>query len=130
MHPKNASPFVEVDNATFRGPLGPVFAHTNLVLRPGERWVVVGPSGGEKSLFFSALMGRLSLLEGQLRHPFLARDARFADSVFGVLPPGSLALASMEEHRQWLVARDSHQLSRAERTGYCRVGVVQSMTLV
>lgn len=102
--------FIETEDATFRGPLGPVFAHTTLAFRPGERWAVVGPSGGEKSLFFSALMGKLPLLAGQLRHPFLAGDPRFADSVFGVLPPGSLALASMEEHRQWLLARDFHQL--------------------
>lgn len=105
-----AHPFIETEDATFRGPLGPVFAHTTLVIRPGERWVVVGTSGSDKSLFFSALMGRLPLLSGRLSHPFLAGDARFADSVFGVSPPGSFALASMEEHRQWLVARDFHQL--------------------
>jgi molybdate transport system ATP-binding protein len=101
---------VETEDATFRGPLGPVFAHTTLSFRPGERWAVVGPSGGGKSLFFSALMGKLPLLGGHLRHPFLAGDPCFADSVFGVLPPGSLTLASMEEHRQWLLARDFHQL--------------------
>jgi molybdate transport system ATP-binding protein len=103
-------PFVETEAATFRGPRGPVFADTTLALCPGERWAVVGPSGGDKSLFFSALMGKLPLLGGHLRHPCLAGDPRFADSVFGVLPPGSLALASMEEHRQWLLARDFHQL--------------------
>jgi molybdate transport system ATP-binding protein len=102
--------FVETEDATFRGPQGAVFPHTSLALRPGERWAVGGSSGGEKSLFFAALMGKLSLLGGRLRHPFLEGDPRFADSIFGVLPPGSLALASMEEHRQWLLARDFHQL--------------------
>ena len=110
MDRKPPEPFVETEDATFRGPLGPVFAHTTLAFRPGERWAVVGPSGGDKSFFFSALMGKLPLLGGHLRHPFLAGDPRFADSIFGVLPPGSLALASMEEHRQWLLARDFHQL--------------------
>jgi len=110
MHTTQTLAFVETEDATFRGPQGAVFPHTDLALRPGERWSVVGPSGGEKSLFFAALMGKLSLLAGRLRHPFLEGDPRFADSTFGVLPPGSLALASMDEHRQWLLARDFHQL--------------------
>jgi len=110
MHPTQTFAFVETEDATFRGPRGAIFPHTTLAIRPGERWVVVGPSGGEKSLFFAALMGKLSLMAGRLRHPFLEGDPRFADSIFGVLPPGSLALASMEEHRQWLLARDFHQL--------------------
>jgi molybdate transport system ATP-binding protein len=110
MHTTQTLAFIETEAATFRGPQGAVFPHTTLALRPGERWVVLGPSGGAKSLFFAALMGKLSLLAGRLGHPFLEGDPRFADSTFGVLPPGSLALASMEEHRQWLLARDFHQL--------------------
>src|SRR5664279_2900389 len=110
MHTTQTLAFIETEDATFRGPQGAVFSHTSLALCPGERWAVLGPSGGEKSLFFAALMGKLSLLAGRLRHPFLEGDPRFADSTFGVLPRGSLALASMEEHRQWLLARDFHQL--------------------
>lgn len=110
MHTNQTLAFVDTEDATFRGPQGAAFSHTTLTLRPGERWTVVGPSGGAKSLFFAALMGKLSLLAGRLRHPFLEGDSRFADSTFGVLPPGSFALASMEEHRQWLLARDFHQL--------------------
>ena len=110
MHNTPTFAFVETEDATFRGPRGAVFPHTTLAIRPGERWVVVGPSGGEKSLFFAGLMGKLSLLGGRLRHPFLEGDPRFADSLFGVLPSGTLAIASMEEHRQWLLARDFHQL--------------------
>jgi ABC-type uncharacterized transport system YnjBCD ATPase subunit len=64
MDNKSALPFVVTEDATFRGPTGPLFAHTTLTIRPGERWTTIGPSGGDKSLFFSALMGRLPLLGG------------------------------------------------------------------
>jgi molybdate transport system ATP-binding protein len=102
--------FVEVAHATFRGPDGPVFADTTLAIAPGQRWAIVGPNDSGKGLLTAALMGKLPLLAGRLRHPFLEGDARFADSVFGVLPPGTMALGSMREHRQWLLARDFHQL--------------------
>jgi molybdate transport system ATP-binding protein len=102
--------YIQAENATFRGPNGPVFKDCTLTIAPGERWAVVGPNGSGKGLLLAALMGKLGLLAGRLRHPFLEGDARFADSVFGVLPPGTLALASMAEHRQWLLARDYHQL--------------------
>jgi molybdate transport system ATP-binding protein len=103
-------PFVETEAATFRGPHGPVFPGCTLRVEPGQRWSVLGPNGSGKGLLLDALMGRLPLLAGRLRHPFLEGDPRCADSVFGVLPPGSIALASMREHRQWLLARDFHQL--------------------
>lgn len=110
MDSMQSTAFIDIEGATFRGPHGPVFPKTTLTFRPGECWAVIGPSGGEKALFFAALMGKLPLLAGHLRHPFLEGDPRFVDSVYGVLPPGSLALASMEEHGQWLLARDFHQL--------------------
>ena len=101
--------YVQTENATFRGSRGPIFAGSTLTIRPGERWAILGPNGSGKGLLVAGLMGKLGLLEGQLRHPFLERDARFVDSVFGVLPPGTMALASMKEHRQWLLAREFHQ---------------------
>ncbi len=87
-----------------------MFEGCTLSIEPGQRWAVVGPNGSGKGLLLAALMGKLGLLAGRLRHPFLECDSRFADSVFGVLPPGTMALASMREHRQWLLARDFHQL--------------------
>ncbi len=66
MDHETARSFVETEDATFRGPVGPVFAHTTISLQPGERWAVLGPSGGERVLFFSALMGRLPLLDRRL----------------------------------------------------------------
>ncbi len=101
--------YVQTENATFRGPRGPIFADCTLTIRPGERWAILGPNGSGKGLLVAGLMGKLGLLGGQLRHPFLEGNPRFVDSVFGVLPPGSLALASMKEHRQWLLAREFHQ---------------------
>lgn len=106
----SSTPYVVLEDVTFRGPDGPLFEHTNLCLSPGERWAVVGPSGSGKGLLLAGLLGRLSLLAGRLRHPFLEGDVRFADSTFGVLPPSSLALASMNQHRQLLRARQFHQL--------------------
>lgn len=105
-----ARAFVLLEHATFRGPRGPVFAGCTLRLEPGQRWAVLGPSGSGKGLLLDGLMGRLPLLAGRLRHPFLEDDPRCADSVFGVLPPRTIALASMREHRQWLLARDFHQM--------------------
>ena len=101
--------YVQTEKATFRGPRGPIFADCSLTIRPGERWAILGPNGSGKGLLVAGLMGKLGLLAGRLRHPFLEGDPHFADSVFGVLPPGTLALASMKEHRQWLLARDFHQ---------------------
>ncbi len=100
---------MQTEDATFRGPRGPIFAGCTLTIRPGERWAILGPNGSGKGLLVGGLMGKLGLLAGRLRHPFLEGDPRFADSVFGVLPPGSMALASMTEHRQWLLAREFHQ---------------------
>jgi molybdate transport system ATP-binding protein len=105
-----APAFVRAQHVTFRGPTGPIFEDTTLSIEPGQRWAVVGPNGSGKSAFVAGLMGKLGLVTGTLRHPFLEGDARFADSVFGVHPPGSMALASMQEHRRWLLARDFHQL--------------------
>lgn len=105
-----APAFVQIQHATFRGPAGPIFEDTTLSIEPGQRWAVVGPNGSGKGLFVAGLMGKLGMVTGTLRHPFLEGDARFADSVFGVHPPGSMALASMQEHRRWLLARDFHQL--------------------
>jgi molybdate transport system ATP-binding protein len=101
--------YIQTENAAFRGPRGPLFAGCTLTIQAGERWAILGPNGGGKGLLVAGLMGKLGLLAGELRHPFLEGDPRFADSVFGVLPPGSLALASMKEHRQWLLARQFHQ---------------------
>jgi ABC-type molybdenum transport system, ATPase component/photorepair protein PhrA len=104
------APYVVLENATFRAPGGLVFAKSNLSLCPGERWAIVGPSDSGQELLLAALAGKLILVEGRLRHPFLENDARFVDSVFGVLPPGSIAMASMKQHRQLLLAREFHQL--------------------
>jgi molybdate transport system ATP-binding protein len=104
-----AAAFILTESATFRGPAGPVFAGCTLTILPGERWAILGPNRSGKGLLIDGLMGKLGLLAGRLRHPFLEGDPRFSDSVFGVLPPGSMALASMKEHRQWLLARGFHQ---------------------
>jgi molybdate transport system ATP-binding protein len=101
--------YIQTESATFRGRNGPVFTGCTLTIRPGERWGIVGPSGSGKGLLIAGLMGKLPVLAGSLGHPFWEDDPRYADSIFGVLPPGSMALASMKEHREWLLARDFHQ---------------------
>jgi molybdate transport system ATP-binding protein len=104
------APYVVLENATLRGSGGLVFANSSLCLCPGERWAITGPSDSGTGLLLAALAGRVILAEGRLRHPFLEGDPRFVDSVFGVLPAGSIALASMNQHRQLLLAREFHQL--------------------
>jgi len=104
------APYVVLENATLRGPGGQAFADSSLRLCPGERWAITGPSDSGTGLLLAALAGGVILVEGRLRHPFLEGDPRFVDSVFGVLPPGSIALASMNQHRQLLLAREFHQL--------------------
>jgi len=102
-------PYVVLENATFRGPSGLAFANSSLSLGPGERWAIVGPTESGKGLLLAAIAGKVILSEGRLRHPFLEGDPRFVDSVFGVLPPGSIAIASMTQHRELLLAREFHQ---------------------
>jgi molybdate transport system ATP-binding protein len=102
--------YVIMKDATFRGANGAVFANTNWRLAPDEHWAIRGSSGAGKSLFMAALTGRLPRLSGSLRHPFLEGRPHCADSVFGVLPPGSIAVASMDQHRAILAARAFHQL--------------------
>jgi molybdate transport system ATP-binding protein len=104
------APYVVLENATFRGPSGLVFANSNLRLCPGERWAIAGSTDSGTGLLLAALAGEVILVEGRLRHPFLEGDPRFVDSVFGVLPPGSIATASTNQHRQLLLAREFHQL--------------------
>ena len=110
MPASGTAPYVILENATLRGPAGLVFAKSNLSLCSGERWAIVGPSDSGQDLLLAALAGKVILAEGRLRHPFLENDARFVDSVYGVLPPGSIAIASMKQHRQLLLAREFHQL--------------------
>ena len=110
MRASGTAPYVVLENVTFRGPDGLAFAHSNLCLCPDERWAITGPSDSGKGLLLAALAGKVILAEGRLRHPFLENDPRFVDSIFGVLPPGSIAMASMTQHRELLLAREFHQL--------------------
>ncbi len=107
---ERAADYVIMSDATFRGAKGAVFANANWRLASGERWAIRGVSGAGKSLFLAAITGRLPRLAGVLRHPFLEGQPHCADSIFGVLPPGSIAVASMEQHRAILSAREFHQL--------------------
>jgi len=102
--------YVVLRDATFHGSRGPVFAGTTWRLPADEHWAIRGASGAGKSLFVAAICGVLPRLRGALSHPFLAGDPRYADSVFGILPPGSIAIASMDQHRAVLAGRAFHQL--------------------
>jgi molybdate transport system ATP-binding protein len=108
--PERDTDYVVLSNATFRAAKGAVFANTNWRLVSGERWAVRGVSGAGKSLFLAAITGKLPRLAGALRHPFLEGRPHCADSIFGVLPRGSIAVASMDQHRAILSAREFHQL--------------------
>jgi len=104
------SDYIVLNDVTFRGANGPIFAHTTWRWVPGERWAIRGASGSGKSLFVSAIIGRLPRLSGTLRHPFLEGQLHCADTIYGVSPRGTIAVASMEQHRALLAARDFHQM--------------------
>ncbi len=104
------SDYVQLQEVTFRGPAGPLFPETTLRLAADERWVIRGPGELSTTYFLQALLGRLPRQSGTLRHPFLASEPRCADSIYGVFPPGSIALTSMAEHRSVTAARGFHQL--------------------
>lgn len=102
--------YVLMDDVTFRARCGHVFAHTTWLMTSKERWAIRGASGAGKSLFVQALTGRLPRVNGTMRHPFLEGSPQGTDSVYGVLPPGTIAISSMEEHKTILAAREFHQI--------------------
>jgi molybdate transport system ATP-binding protein len=64
------SPLIQFANATVRRFGRGTFALSGLnwALRPGEHWVVLGPTGSGKSLFLEAVAGRIGLAAGQRTH--------------------------------------------------------------
>lgn len=84
------------DNATFTHGGAVVLKAISWSVHSGEQWAVVGPNGAGKSLLLLSLCGRFAVTEGRLRHTFLEADPRCGDSVFGVLPRGTIELVSLE----------------------------------
>ncbi len=106
----HADDYVQLHEVTLRIPGEQVFQGTTWRLPRDEVWAIRGASGAGKTLFAAAIMGKLPRACGLLRHPFLAGRRGCEDTSFGVLPPGTIAIASMDHHRRLTARRAFHQL--------------------
>ena len=86
-------PLVTLRDAALRAGERTVFAGTNWVLRRGEHWAIVGPTGSGKSLFASALCGQVPVVGGGIRYHFPDSEER------GWFPEGSVVRVSSDDHR-------------------------------
>ena len=73
-------PLLELRRATFRFNDRLVFPHTDWVLRRGEHWAVIGPTGAGKTVFCRALANELPLVHGSLDYRFRPAPDREPES--------------------------------------------------
>lgn len=61
--------FFALENASVRLGEGTAFQNSTWIWRSGEQWAVLGPDGAGKSLLIEAMLGRVPLVDGDLRGP-------------------------------------------------------------
>jgi molybdate transport system ATP-binding protein len=66
-------PVVEVENATVILGGRTIFSRLNWILREGESWAIVGPTGSGKTTFAELLLGRHHMSDGVIRWPLIDR---------------------------------------------------------
>jgi len=74
------------------------FTETNWVIRRGEHWAIVGPTGSGKSLLASALCGQVPVVGGAIRYHFPEGEER------AWFPDGSVIRVSSDDHRRLVEA--------------------------
>jgi molybdate transport system ATP-binding protein len=84
-------PFLSIRKVSFR--LGDrfVFRNTSWVFRRNEHWAIIGANGSGKSLLAEALLGRLPLVQGELKYHFRTPS--------GLMPEEAVGLLSFEDRR-------------------------------
>jgi molybdate transport system ATP-binding protein len=87
------TPLVTFRNAALQVAERTLFAGTNWVVRRGEHWAIVGPTGSGKSLLASALCGQVPVVGGGIRYHFPEGCER------GWFPQGSVVRVSSDDQR-------------------------------
>jgi len=87
-------PLITLRGASLRVGERTLFTETSWVIRRGEHWGIVGPTGSGKSLLASALCGQVPVVGGAIRYHFTQGEGRawFAD--------GSVIRVSSDDHRR------------------------------
>ena len=106
-------PILALEQASFADHDGrPAFVDTSWCLLPGERWAIVGCNGSGKSLFVSALRGRLRPTRGRVRHFFVEGIPGGEDAAFGVFPRGTLAVVATADLQRVATAQSPYIQAR------------------
>lgn len=87
----------------------PVFEHTNWLIRKGEHWAVLGPTGAGKTLLAGAINRRVATIGGQVRFFF---DDACGPEGRPYLQPGEVLTLSGETHRSFLARHAGYHQAR------------------
>lgn len=87
------APLIALERVTYRAGGVDTFNELSLAVRPGELWVVAGPTGSGKSLFLAALAGQVPVSGGELLYRVLPGEAQVD------YPEGAIGLVSPAQHR-------------------------------
>jgi molybdate transport system ATP-binding protein len=94
-----SEPLVTLRDAAVRVGERTLFPGTNWVLRRGEHWSILGPTGSGKSLLAGALCGQVPVVGGGIRYHFPEGEER------AWCPEGSVIRVSSDDHRRLLEAQ-------------------------
>jgi molybdate transport system ATP-binding protein len=100
-----------MENVTIRANTRLCFPGTNWSIHKDDQWALIGPTGAGKSLFVSALCGRLPVVHGQIRYYF---DATPVGRTY--LRSGGIVLVSAETQREVLQKYAGYHQARWQST--------------
>jgi molybdate transport system ATP-binding protein len=103
---KKAREFLALDGVSIRHRAGGVMSGINWIWRVSEQWAILGPDGSGKSLLVDALLGRASLLKGEIRGPFGENGAE------EVAPEAAIGIVSLQLQRELALGVSSFYQSR------------------
>jgi molybdate transport system ATP-binding protein len=110
------APFFSLQDVTFSQADQHLLSGLSWVVGAAEQWAVLGPNGAGKSSLLAGVAGQLVVSAGRLSHQFLEGDPSCRDSVFGVLPRGSIELVSPALARRVIESVSSFHQSRWHAT--------------